>query len=287
MVKTIGNPLSWSVDAVGAAGSAMAEAAGRMGGREQAPPVVNTITTNDLVESLRLGLSDFTEMRTDAMFIVLVYPFIGAFLAWSAMNASMAQYLFPLASGFALVGPLAAVGLYEMSRRREAGEEVHWTDALTPLRSPSMGPILALGAYLLGIFMIWMITAGVILRLTMGDEAPASSAAFFHQVLTTPGGWALILIGIPIGACFAAVVLAISVVSFPLLVDRNIGLPRAVATSIELTRKNPATVATWGVIVAVLLALGSIPLFLGLIVVMPVLGHATWHLYRRAVAPAR
>ena len=125
------------------------------------------------------------------------------------------------------------------------------------------------------------------MRLTMNAEPPVSTAAFFQQVLTTPGGWALILLGIPVGACFAAVVLAISVVSFPLLVDRNIGLPRAVATSIEVTRKNPRTVATWGVIVAVLLALGSIPLFLGLIVVMPVLGHATWHLYRRAVSPAR
>ena len=215
----------------------------------------------------------------------MIRPMLGE--AWSAMNASVAPYLFPLASGFALLGPLAATGLYEMSRRREAGDEVHWTDALAPLHSPSMGPILALGGYLLGVFLVWMITAGVILRLTMGAEPPVSAAAFFQQVLTTPGGWALILVGIPVGACFAAVVLAISVVSFPLLVDRNIGLPRAVATSIEVTRKNPRTVATWGVIVAVLLALGSIPLFLGLIVVMPVLGHATWHLYRRAVSPAR
>lgn len=287
MVKTIGNPLTWSADAVSAAGSAVAEAAARMGGRDQADPVVRTITTDDLVESLRLGVADFMELRTDAMFIVIIYPFIGATLAWFAMNANLAPYLFPMASGFALLGPVAAVGLYEMSRRREAGQEVHWTDAFAPLRSPSFAPILALGFYLLGIFLMWMVTAGMLFRLTMGDTVPASTLDFFRQVFTTPGGWALILVGIPIGACFAAVVLAISVVSFPLLVDRNIGLPRAVATSIDVTRKNPVTVLTWGLIVATALVLGSIPLFLGLIVVMPILGHASWHLYRRAVAPAR
>ena len=236
------------------------------------------------MESLRLGLADFTEMRTDAIFIVIFYPIIGAVLAWFATNGNLAHYLFPMASGFALLGPVAATGLYEMSRRREAGQEVHWTDAFAPLRTPSFGPILVLGFYLLGIFLMWMVTAGILFRITMGSEVPPSAMFFFHEVFTTAAGWALIVLGIGIGACFAGLVLAISVVSFPLLVDRNIGLPRAVVTSLEVTRKNPQTVAIWGLIVAVLMALGSIPVFLGLIVVMPVLGHASWHLYRRAVA---
>ena len=160
MVKTIGNPLSWSADAVGAAGSAMAEAAARMGGRDQADPVVQTITTDDLVESLRKGVADFADMRTDAIFIVIFYPFIGAVLVWIAMNAELAPYLFPMASGFALLGPVAATGLYRDEPRREAGQEVHWTDAFAPFRTPSIGSIVVLGFYLLGIFLMWMVTAG-------------------------------------------------------------------------------------------------------------------------------
>lgn len=150
-----------------------------------------------------------------------------------------------------------------------------------------MGPILALGVYLLGIFMIWDDHRGRDPALAMGDEAPASSAAFFQQVLTTPGGWALILIGIPVGACFAAVVLAISVVSFPLLVDRNIGLPQAVATSIELTQEEPGHRGDMGRDRRGAAGTGIDPAVSG-----PDRGDAGsgarhWHLYRRAVAPAR
>lgn len=286
MVKTIGNPLTWSMGAVGAAGGYMAEAVDRMGGRDQADPVVREITTDDLRAALRKGWEDFTELRSDVIFIAIFYPIIGVVLATFAFNATLAPYIFPLTSGFALLGPVAATGLYELSRRREAGMDVSWTDAFAPIRSPSFGPILALGIYLLGIFLVWIIVAGLIFRLTMGAETPENAMAFFGQVLSSRSGLALFLIGVPVGAVFAATVLAIAIVSFPLLVDRNIGLPRAVVTSIRVTRRSPRTVAIWGAIVAMLMAVGSLPLFLGLIVVLPVLGHASWHLYRRAVEPA-
>lgn len=284
MVKTIGNPLTWTASAAGAAGAHMAEATQSLGGADRSAPQIRSLGYDDLLEALVLGFQDFMALRSDVMFIVLFYPLIGAALAWFAVNADLLPYLFPLAAGFALIGPVAATGLYELSRRREAGETPGWGDALTPLRSPSFAPILGLGLYLLGIFLAWMITAGVIFQVTLGS-APASEAGFLAQVFTTDAGWAMIALGIPVGAIFAAVVLSISIVSFPLLVERNVGLPAAVVTSWRVTRANPGPVLTWGAIVAGLLALGSAPLFLGLIVIMPVLGHATWHLYRRAVAP--
>ncbi len=285
MAKTIGNPLSWGAEAVGAIGRSLSQAAGGMRGEVTAEPVVREITPADLRESLKLGLDDFLALRSDVIFLCLFYPLIGAALVFSAMNANLAPYIFPMASGFALLGPVLATGLYEMSKRREAGESVSFADAFAPFSAPNFGPILALGLYLLAVFLVWMVAAAIILRLTMGAGAAPTAAGFFSDVFTTGGGFALILVGTGVGAIFAAAVLALSVVSFPLLIDRNVGVPMAVRTSVEVTRRSPKTVALWGLIVAAGLAIGSAPLFLGLIVVVPVLGHATWHLFRRAVAP--
>jgi uncharacterized membrane protein len=285
MTETIGNPLSWSVDAVRGAARGVEAAAGTVGSHALAKPEVRRIDIGDLRESLRLGWEDFQACRSDVMFLVVLYPVIGLVMAWMATQGALAPLLFPAAAGFALVGPAAAVGLYELSRRREKGESATWADAMAVTASPSFGAILALAAMQGLVFVVWMATARGIWAATLGPEAPGSLWEFLREVLTTQAGLGMAISGIATGFLFAAVVLTTSVVSFPLLLDRKVGLPVAVLTSIRVAQLNPGPVAVWGLIVAGLLALGSLPLFLGLIVALPVLGHASWHLYRRAVTP--
>jgi uncharacterized membrane protein len=248
-----------------------------------AAPAVRRIGTADLRAALAQGLADFTANRTDVIFLCVIYPVIGLVLGRVASGYGLLPLLFPLASGFALVGPFAAVGLNEMSRRRERGEEVRWIDAFGVLRAPSIGPIMLLGAMLVTLFLLWLVVAQIIYVVTLGPATPASVGGFFTDVFTTGAGWAMIVVGIGVGFVFALLVLAISVVSFPLLLDRNVGIGTAVATSVRAVAANPREMALWGLIVAVALVIGSVPLFVGLVVILPVLGHATWHLYRRVV----
>jgi uncharacterized membrane protein len=244
---------------------------------------VRRIGLDDLGEALRSGLADFAANRTDVIFLCVIYPLVGLVLARLASGYGVVPLLFPLASGFALVGPLAAVGLNEMSRRREGGVEVGWTDAFGVLRSPSIGAIIGLGLLLIGVFLLWLTAAEGIYMLTLGPKPPVSIAAFAHDVFATGRGWAMIVVGVGVGFLFAVLAFAISVVSFPVLLDRDVGMETAIWTSIRVVVANPLPMAAWGLIVAAGLVLGSVPCLVGLVIVMPVLGHATWHLYRRVV----
>jgi uncharacterized membrane protein len=282
---TIRNPLEWGWDQVKLAGLAMGarRAEETTSERHTAPLPVRRIVPTDLKEALAKGLQDFAAYRTDAIFVCVIYPIMGLVLARLASGYELLPLLFPLASGFALVGPFAATGLYEMSRRRERGAEVSWLDAFGVVSARSFGAILALGLLLAVIFLAWIITAWEIYALTLGPEPPTSVAAFLGDVLTTTAGWALIVVGVGVGFLFACLAFAISVVSFPLMLDHEVTLRAAIGTSLRAVAANPVPMALWGMIVATGLVLGSIPLLLGLIVVLPVLGHATWHLYRKVV----
>ena len=246
-------------------------------------PTVRRITVADLREVVTKGFGDFGAYRSDVVFLGAVYAVVGLVLARVAFGLDMLPLVFPLASGFALIGPFAAVGLYEMSRRREQGTTVSWANAFDVLHAPAAGAIAVLGLVLVGILLLWLLAAWEIFAHTLGPVQPVSIGAFLHDTFSTGAGWAMILIGCGVGFLFALVAMLSRIVSFPLLIDRDIGLDTAVRTSIRAVLMNPVPIAAWGLIVAAGLVLGSIPLFIGLVVVLPVLGHSTWHLYRKLV----
>ena len=246
-------------------------------------PIVRRIDPADLKDALRKGFADFWAMPSQVFFIGLIYPIAGVILAGFSFGQNMLPLLYPLASGFALVGPFVAIGLYELSRRREQGLPTDWRYAFEVLQSPAIGSIAALGVMLLVLFMAWLFTAQALYEWLYGYRPVESLPAFLSEALTTARGWTLIILGNLIGFVFAVAVLTISVVSFPLLLDRDVGAAIAVQTSIRAVLTNPVTMALWGLIVAGLLALGFAMLIVGLAIIVPVLGHATWHLYRCVV----
>lgn len=246
-------------------------------------PTIRKISTADIKDALRKGWDDFTAMPTFAIFLVVIYPIVGLVLFSAASGYDMLPLVFPLLSGFALIGPLAAVGLYELSRRRELGQETS-VSALSFLRTPALGGIIVLGIVLLAIFVAWLIAAQTIYTIIFGPQQPSSINELIRQVLTTSAGWTLILVGCGVGFLFALLAFSVSVISFPMVLDRHVGAFTAIVTSVRAVLANPVTMAIWGLIVAGTLLIGSLPLLVGLIVVLPVLGHSTWHLYRKILA---
>lgn len=285
MTETIGNPLSWAARQLGAGFHRIEDGTAEIAGTDRAPIIITGLQIADLRIALKKGLEDFLALRTDVIFVVLIYPLIGLALAGFAINRGMLPLLFPMISGFALLGPVAAVGLYEMSRRRALGLPTAWADAFGVLGSPSLFPILTLGVYLFGIFLAWLLCANEIYNATLGPAAPVSVQAFLQDILMTSAGRTMAVAGIGVGFLFACAVLALCLVSFPLLIDRPVGVVRAVMTSFHVARRSPLAAAAWGAVVVIGLGLGVLTAFVGLMFVLPVLGHASWHLYRRAVAP--
>jgi uncharacterized membrane protein len=255
-------------------------------GTEPAKLAIRRITIDDLKDALARGADDFYAMPTHAIILCVIYPVVGLIAARLAFGYSVLPLLYPLVTGFALIGPLAALGLYELSRRREAGLDASANHALDVVESSSIGAIIALGLLLMGIFGLWVAVANALYDAEFGYATPTSIAGFMHDVITTKAGWTLIVLGNGVGFLFAVVVLAVSAISFPLLLDRDVGAAVALLTSLRAVARNPLTMSVGGLIVALALFVGSLPFFLGLPVVVPILGHATWHLYRKLIEPA-
>ncbi len=283
MGQTIGNPLSWLARNVGDASLHIGDSLEQIGSSSTDTPQIRQLTVSDLTQALRLGAKDFATCRSDAMFLVFFYPLIGLALVLFAMSEHLFPLLVPMIMGFAILGPVAALGLYEMSARREAGFEARWADAFAVLRSPAFLAVFVLSLFLAALFIAWLIAANMIYMRTMGPAQPASLMTFLTDVFTTRSGQVMAVSGMIVGAGFAGVAFAVSFISFPLLLDRRVGLPVAVVTSLRAVRANFSVSLIWGGLIGTSLILAALPFFAGMIVVVPVLGHATWHLYRRII----
>ncbi len=244
---------------------------------------IRKIGVSDLFDCLKLGLADFWEKPSHYVLLALIYPVIGIALAIWMSGYYTWPLLYPLLGGFALVGPFAAIGLYEISRRREQGLDTAWHHAFGVMRSPAIASIGAVALLLFAVFTLWLTAAQALYESQFGSAPPMALDALLNQVFTTPQGWNLIIVGNLIGLAFAIFVLCTTVIAFPLLLDRDVGALVAVQTSFRAVLANPVPMAAWGLIVAIGLAIATIPLFVGLAVVIPIFGHATWHLYRKVI----
>ena len=246
-------------------------------------PIIRSIGIADLRDALVKGFADFKAVPTHLIFLCVIYPIVLLIFARASAGYEVLPLVFPILAGYTLVGPFVATGMYELSRRRELGLETSRMRAFDVFRSQSILAILVLGVFLMVIYFVWLVAAQAIYGQIFGSWVPSTIAEFTEQVLDTPSGWKLIVVGSCVGFLFAVVVFAQSVVSFPMLLDRNVGIMTAIVTSVRAVLANPLTMAVWGFVVAGVLLIGSLPFFVGLAIALPVLGHATWHVYRKVV----
>lgn len=284
MVKTIGNPLSVSAKGLAGGGSRLRDAIDGLRSDPDVSPRAHAFGLEEIRAALILGWQDMMQFRSDVIALVFVYPLVGIGLVAMAYQNALLPMIFPMVAGFALIGPVAAIVMYQLSRKHEAGKKATWSTAITHLHANQVGPVFVLGAYLLMLYLLWMASAMGVYNATLGPELPASIADFARSIVTTPEGWSLVWMGCGVGAIFAGLVLFTTLIAFPMLMDHPVGLPIAVRTSMKVCIKNPYATTAWGMIVGGALFLSAIPFFLGLIIVLPWLGHATWHLYRMTVS---
>lgn len=253
-------------------------------GASHAPlPTVRRIDGGDLRWALTEGWRDFRAKRGDLIFAGLIYTAIGIAAAMLALDDRLLPLVFPLGAGLSILGPVVAAGFYELARRRELGIDAGWGHFLDPLngRNPAGLVMLALG--LIVLFLAWLAAAWGLYHGTLGRLHPVGIRAFLAALFGTGEGWTMIVVGNLVGLGFAAATLVLTVVAAPMLVDQPVDALTAVESSLKAARANPGAIARWGLWVAVLLVLGAIPAFIGLAVVLPVLGYATWHLYTRLI----
>ena len=247
-------------------------------------PAIHSVRAAELSAVLKLGTADFVAKPTHGVFITLIYGLIAVFTALIGLGENFLPLLFPLLAGTAIIGPLAASGLYELSRRREQGLDYSWHHVFDVVHAPSRWGIAAMGVVLAILFAAWLMTAQMLYGAFFTGAQPDSLLVMLEQVFTTSAGWKLLIAGTAIGFIYSVVVYAATVVSLPMMLHHKVGLGRAVLTSIRVVQKNWRAMAAWYCIVVAMVLLGSVPLLLGLAVVVPILGHATWHLYRKTVS---
>jgi uncharacterized membrane protein len=243
-----------------------------------APPLeFHQMSLGDIKDALLKGWDDLRQSRTDALLIGAIFPLAGVIFAAAFVVQALLPFIFPLLAGFALLGPLATLYFAALSRQREHDDE----SILTIFQEPRLKEIQRLAGTAIMIFLGWNLSAALIYLFTLGSSDEAANAPFFVRVFTTNAGWELIILGCAVGAVFAVVTLAISVISFPVVIDRNVTAFQAINISFHAMLRNPLFVLAWGAVVVAGLLFGAVTCLLGMVVVLPVLGHATWHVYRR------
>jgi uncharacterized membrane protein len=250
-------------------------------------PVIRPIAWSDVVAALRAGLEDFRAAPALGAFFGGFYALGGlavvACLAW----LGLVYLAYPLAAGYALVGPFAAAGLYEVSRRRETGTAPTWRGVLGAIRREGGGELAWMAFVGIFILIVWIYQVRLLLALFLGFNLPPTLSGFVTQVLTTPEGLMFLALGHVVGAGLSLLTFCLTVVACPLLLDRDHDFITAMIASVRAVIRNPLPMLGYAFTVAALLVVGMLPAFLGLVVVLPILGHATWHLYRRVIAPLR
>ena len=248
-----------------------------------APARIRAITEADLRWALAEGWNDFKDKRGDLLIVAVIYPVLGFLSAMLVLNDQLLPLFFPLVAGLSIFGPAVASGFYELARRREEGLDSTWWHFLDPLQGRGREELGLLTGGLAILFLAWLITAWAIYSATIGQQNPTGIGGFVYDLFNTAAGWRMILLGNLAGLVFAVVALVFATVSFPMVVDKAVDARTAVTASVAAFRANPRVMASWGLRVALILALGCIPLFVGLAVALPVLGYATWHLYTRLI----
>lgn len=249
-------------------------------------PVVKGIELTDIFEALGAGLRDFQAAPLYGLFFGAIYALGGLAVVVGAFALGLGYLAYPVAAGFALVGPFVAVGLYEVSRRRESGMPLAWKPVLGVILEQRHRELGWMAFVTLFVFVVWMYQVRLLLALFLGFASFATLAEFVRVLTTTPEGLAFLAVGHVVGAVLSVVLYALTVVSFPLLLDREVDFITAMITSVRAVTTSPVAMLTWAAMVVLSLILAVLPGFLLLPVVLPVLGHTTWHLYRRLVLPA-
>jgi uncharacterized membrane protein len=250
----------------------------------KADPVVRRITAGDIVEALASGLRDFQRAPRFGLLLGGLSALFGIAIVAALYALGMPFLAYPLACGFALICPFVAAGLYEVSRRLESGEPLALGDVWR--RVATRSEVRWMGFMTLFVLIMWMYQVRLLMAIFLGFTAMhATLGEFFQTVLTTSEGLMFLLIGNIVGAALATVLFSLSVISFPLVLDRDVDVVTAMVTSVRAVALNPAPMLLFAGLIALLMVVSVLPLFLGLLVTLPLLGHATWHLYKRAVAP--
>lgn len=242
--------------------------------------VVTDLTLRDLIGALSAGWRDFVAMPQYGLFFGGVYVLAGLAIGYVTVTGGELAWLIPAIAGFPLVAPFVAVGLYEASRRRKTGEPLDWRGVLGALKGHGDDQILSMGAIVFVAFSFWMIVAHAIFAIFMAESGVGGDSL---GALLSPAGIAMLTVGSVVGGLMALAFYAMTVISLPMLVDRKIDFLTAIIASFKVMRGNMAMMLVWAAMIAALLFIAMIPVFLGLMVVLPLLGHATWHLYRRVV----